>query len=341
MSRFVQSLAFVLLVALLLVPRAAHASGAEGPQQRVTVGVYVNQILSIDLKGSAFTADFWVWFRTAPKTPSDPPDRGIGAKPPSDRVTAGAAIDTFEVISGRINSKSAAIKKTLPNGEDYAAVRVNATINRPFDLRKYPFDDHNLDIEIEDIDRDITRSVFVADTAAQGMDPEAAVTGFDLRGFEGVISDHTYPSNYGDLSITTAEARYSRYVMRVYAKRNGGARFIKVAFALFVAVLGAWCAFFIRPKDAGPRMAVPIGALFAAAAATIAINSQLPEINYATISDKTVFLSLGMIAVSLLASVYSLSLHYKGREAAYLRADRIGAVAFPAVFVILLFVLVR
>ena len=37
------------------------------------------------------------------------------------------------------------------------------------------------------------------------------------------------------------------------------------------------------------------GALFAAAAGTVALNAQLPDLEYATLTDKTVFISLGMI----------------------------------------------
>lgn len=79
-----------------------------------------------------------------------------------------------------------------------------------------------------------------------------------------------------------------------------------------------------------------VGALFAAAAATVAINSQLPEITYATVADKTVFLAFGMIGVSLICSVIALGLHYAGREEAHRRVDRIGAVVFPVVFGLLL-----
>lgn len=295
---------------------------ARAEPQRATVGVYVDQVASIDLKNNAFTIDFWLWFRTAPHTMSP--------------------LDTFELIDGRINSKTNVIKKVLPSGEDYAAVRVNATIHSQWDLHNYPFDDHELEIAIEDSDLDATRAVFVADVQNQGVDPGVAVSGWNIEGFDHELSEHLYHSNYGDTSIAAnPETHFSRYVARVHARRHGASRFLRVIFPLLVAVLSAWCAFFIRPKDASPRVSVSIGALFASAAATIAINSQLPDITYATISDKTVFLALGMIAISLISTVGALSFHYAGNEAAHRRLDKTGGALFPVFFLVALVFIVR
>jgi hypothetical protein len=304
----------------LLVLLAGAVAAAE--PQRTTVGIYVNQVSSLDLKANAFTVDFWIWFRTPPNT-----------TPP---------LDTFEIIGARINAKSNVIKKVLPDGQEYASVRVNATIYRQWDLHRYPFDDHALEIAVEDGDLDAARSVFVADTQNQGMDPEVGVAGWSIDGFQHSLVEHQYASSYGDTSIsTTGEARFSRYALVLHAGRHGSSRFLKIAFPLFVSVLAAWCAFFIRPKDASPRIGVAVGALFAAAAATVAINNQLPEINYATIADKTVFLTFGMIGLSLVASVIVLALHYAGREPEHRRVDRAGAALFPALFAVLLVWLLR
>lgn len=301
-------LCFVSFCVALLGSRLALAE-----TQHTTVGIYVNQVSSFDLKGNAFTVDFWIWFRST----------GSATSP----------LETFEVIGGRINSKSNVIKKVLPNGEDYAAVRVNATIHRQWDLRRYPFDDHDLEIAVEDGDAELARSVYVADARNEGMDPAVGVAGWRIDGFDHVLDEHRYSSNYGDTSIGgNGESRFSRYVLRLHARRHGSARFLKIAFPLFVSVLAAWCAFFIRPKDASPRIGVAVGALFAAAAATVAINNQLPEIDYATIADKTVFVTFSMIGISLVASVIVLALHYAGREPEHRRVDKLGALLFPALF---------
>jgi hypothetical protein len=304
-------------LALLLVARAARAEPV-----KTTVGVYINQVERVDLKNNSFTVDFWLWFRAAPRDPQP--------------------IDTFELLDGRINAKTNMVKKTLPDGLQYGAARINATINTQWDLRRYPFDDHDLVIRIEDSDLDVARSVFLADAQSQGKDPGVAVSGWDITRFDHQVVEHRYPSNYGDTSISQgAESRFSSYVVTLRAERRGIARYLKICFPLLVAVLIAWCAFFIRPKDASPRVAVSVGALFAAAAGTLAIHTQLPDINYATASDRTVFLCLGMILLSLLSTVIVLSLPYAGKEAQHRRVDKLGGAVFPLIFALLLLTVVR
>jgi hypothetical protein len=309
----VRTLVLTLFCVLLALLSSSKADAADS----TTVGVYVNQVASIDLKTNSFTIDFWIWFRSKGRTVSP--------------------VDSFELVDGRVNSKTNVIKKTLPNGEDYAAVRVNATVHQQWDLRRYPFDNHELSVMIEETDLDVKKSVFVSDTQGQGKDPNVVVSGWDIVGFSTAVDAHRYESNYGDTTISSnaAESSFSRFTFRLPAKRMGLARYLKLTFPLFISVLVAWCGFFIRAKDTAPRVAVAVGALFAAAAATVAINSQLPDINYATVADRTVFLCFAAIGVSLLSAVVSLTMHYRGDDRGP-RVDRMAAVGFPIVFVAIL-----
>ncbi len=287
------------------------------------IGVYINQVAGIDLKASQYTVDFWVWFRG--------PDRAV------------SPVDTFEIINGRINSKTNIIKKKMADGANYAAARINATVYQNWDLRRYPLDNHRLELVFEDSEIDSNRGVFVVDQDGQGLDPSIAVSGWEIaRALETKVVDHRYDSNYGDLSVSqTAEIHFSRYEVRIAANRSGLARYFKVFFALLISVLVSWCAFFIRPKDASPRVSVSVGALFAGAAGTLAINNQLPDLNYLTLTDKTVFLCLGMILLSLVGTVLSLTLNYLGNESGWKRVDRYGAIAFPILFLVTLLVVIN
>lgn len=298
----------------MLVLALVHAV-AVAAAEPTTVGVYVTQVTSIDLKSNSYGIDFWIWFRS----------KGREASP----------IDTFEIMDGRVTGKTNLIKKKLPDGTDYASARVTATVHQQWDLHRYPFDDHVLELKIEDSEFDVKNVVFVPDTANQGLDPMVQVAGWDIVRLSSDVAPHTYHSNYGDTSLATnAETQFSRYTARIEAERRGVARFFKTVFALLVAVLASWCAFFIRPKDASPRVSVSVGALFAGAAGTIALNNQLPDLNYATLADKVVYLCLSMILLSLLGTVISLGLHYKQQEAKYLAFDRLGSRLFPAIFAV-------
>lgn len=309
----------LVLAAIAGLPMSAGAVRAAEPPapEPIHVGIYVTLIHGVDLKAGQFGVDFWVWFRWSGREPSP--------------------LDSFEVIGGRVSSRSNVIRKTLPDGQMYAAARVSATIQQPWDLARFPFDDHTLKIQIEDSERDALTAIYVPDEANAGIDPEVRVAGWRVGGHAQAVGEQVYRSNYGDTSLPTgAHARYSRYVFSAGLARDGVGRFFKFFTGLFIATLASWCAFFVRPKDSGARVSVSVGALFAAAAVTIAINNQLPDVGYLTFADAMVFLSLGTILLSLIGTVTSLALHYREREAAHRRLDRIGAIAVPILYAAIL-----
>ncbi len=315
-----------LLVAIgaLALPAQAAPQSAPAAPTKVVLGIYVNQIYQIDFKANHYGVDFWLWFRW-PGTLTGPP-----------------LLESFDVVGGRISSRTNVIKKKLADGIEYGAVRVNAIINKQWDLTHFPFDDHKLRLRIEDAERETSQVIFEADTANEGVDPDITLSGWSVARFGHELTDHVYKSNYGDTTLATGnQSHYSRYSFEVELKRSGSGRFFKFFFGLFMATLVAWCGFFIRPKDASPRVSVSVGALFAAAAVTIAINNQLPDVGYLTLADKMVFLTLAMILFSLFGTVTSLSLHYLSREASHRRIDRIGAVVFPLIYLVALVLIVR
>lgn len=300
------------ILAAALALAASSAPAAAAPEQ-VKVGIYLNQVSAIDLKANTFQADFWIWFRYT----------GEELSP----------LDTFEIVGGRIASRGNVLSKELEGGVRYRAVRVGAVIQQQFDLRRFPFDDHQLRIQIEDTERESAKAVYVADTENEGVDPDMVLSGFRVVRSAHEAREHTYHSNYGDTSVATgATSTYSRYVFRADLERLGWGRFFKLFFGLFVATLVSWCGYFILPRDASPRVAVSVGALFAASAVTVAINGQLPDVSYVTLADRIVYLSLGMILTSLIGTVIVLSLHYAGREAQHRALDRRSAIVFPIVY---------
>lgn len=310
-------IAWVAVVVWALCASPATAEEAASPPMQIYTGIYVNQISGIDFKANQFNADFWIWFRW----------KGEGPVP----------LDTFEIIGGRVTSKNSVIRKKLDDGFEYAAARVTATLAKPWDLRRFPFDNHDLAISIEDSGRESDKAVFVADHQNQGVDSDVVVSGWQVAGHDHTLVDHVYNSNYGDTSLATgAKSHYSRYSFIVKLARGGSGRFFKFFFGLFVATLVAWCAAFIRPKDASPRVSVSVGALFAASAVTVSINNQLPDTGAITLADRLIFVSLGMILVSLFGTVSALTLHYMGKEQAHRRLDRTSLALFPVAYVCLL-----
>lgn len=250
-------------------------------------------------------------------------------------------MDSFELVGGRVLSRGTVLKKALPDGETYQAVRVNAGLQHGWDLHHFPLDDHRLLIQVEDADQEAEQAVFVADAENEGVDPDLLLAGFKVAGHAHQVTTHGYASNDGDTSLAKgASSPYSRYEFALDLQRTGWGRFLKLFFGLFVATLVSWCSAFIRHRDASPRVSVSAGALFAASAVTVAINNQVPDTSCVTLADRLVYLSLGTILLALVGTVLALSFHYRNEEACHRRLDRASSNVLPSAYVLVLAALV-
>jgi hypothetical protein len=307
----------MLRLSALLLALCTFAGVARAEPRKIIVGTYLQNVYAIDIKGSQFTVDFYVWFRW----------KGDDLKP----------LETFELPSGRITSRTAVVKKKLAGDENYASARIVATMTKFWDLRRYPLDAHRLTIEIEDTEQDSTQVVYEIDKANTAFSPELQVPGWVISKSFAELITQTYHTNYGDTSLVTGNASaYSRFQYSIDVARPGYGRFLKVFFGLFISVLISWCGFFVRPKESSPRVSLGVGATFAAAAVTVAINNSLPDTNAVMLADKLVMLTLGIIVAAVAETITALWLFAHEREKAQKTLDKVCQFVFPAFYVVML-----
>ena len=305
------------LAALALVAAAATAR-ADTPipaqPRKIAVGVYVNQIFAVDIKANQFQIDFYIWFRW---------EGADDIKP----------LDTFEVNNGRIAAKTGIIKHTYGT-QQYVSCRVLATITKFWDLHRFPLDDHTLELRIEDSDLDARQAVYVADVDNATVSPDLKVPGWVIGEHRSRVVTQTYHTNYGDITMpSNTESHWSRYVFAVEIERSGYGRFLRVFFGLFISALVAYCSFHVRPKESSPRVSLGVGATFAAAAVTVAINNSLPDTNSVTMADKLIMLTLGVIVATVGETIAALTLFARGKEDLQKKLDRTFAIGFPIFYV--------
>jgi hypothetical protein len=299
-----------LLAASLLAADAPAAAEKKGSPDEVTVGVYVNQIHEFSLHDNSFTVDFYVWFRW--KNPELKP------------------YTSYSVIDGRIESQSEPQIKDLPNGEKHAWVKVVAKITRFFDTTGYPLDNHQLAVIIEEENAEVHEVKYVADTVNSSASKDIKLSGWVFQRLDTTASERRYTSNFGDTSLPTGNASvYSRVTTAIQFTRQGSTFFFKAFFALWVCVVVAFLAFFIKPTDVDPRFGLGVGALFAAIAAQYTMVAALPDSNVITLADKLHLWGFAFILASLVQSTYSLWLFQTDREKASKLIDRVSRVVFP------------
>ncbi|MCC6995590.1 MAG: hypothetical protein IT370_13350 [Deltaproteobacteria bacterium] len=300
---------------------AAEAPAEDLPLTEVTVGIYLNQIHSIDIKNNAYTATFWIWFRW----------KGDHVKP----------LESFEIVGGRIEERAGEVTELLEGDVHYAAVRVLATITHFFDVTHFPLDNHTLAIEIEDAGHEDHEVKFVADAANSVADPRVKAPGWIVQKAEVTVDTHTYTTNYGDISLgPNAKSNYSRMSFKLPLERRGLGYYIKLFWGGWLATLVALLAMFIKPTDLDPRFGLGVGALFAAMASAYVVTQSLPDTQVMTLADKINALGIGFIFLSVVESTVSLRLFTSGKEAASQKLDKASVWFFAIGFLVLNAVLV-
>lgn len=307
--RLTRPLRLTHVAALLLVLALSFrsAEGASGPKE-VHVGIFVKQLRGISLRESHVVVDFHIWFRWT--------DDGL--KP----------LDSFELINGTVESKQN-LFSTEGNGYHYAACRVIATIHKVWDVARYPLDAHIVTIELEDSEREADKLIYLPDVENSGLSPDAGAAGWVLRNGNAEVVTHTDRTNYGDLSLpTNHESAWSRFVFYAQLSRPGFGIFIKLFTGLFVATAIALHGILIPPNQLDARLALTVGAMFAAVASEYLVASGLPESNGMTLADKLHVLSFFLIFISLVESVKVYKMVLRGEEARAVRTDRVCFWAF-------------
>lgn len=307
------------MLALLARPAAAQSDGAPVP---VRVGIFVVHLTPPDLKSGQFETVFWLWFRWKGDADLDP-------------------MKKFEVVNGLVEALDNEDAKEA-HGEHYRVARVRATITQSFDISRFPMDSHELQIGVEETTESVAGITYVPDRENSSVETEITLAGWRLGKARAEGTVKTYASNFGDVALPAdAASAYARFTLVVPVSRPGIDYPIKLFWTLYLSVLVAVLAFWIKATDLDPRFGLGIGAVFAAMASAYVISGALPDSNQMTIADKVVMWSIGFIVVSMLESIISLRFFHAGREEVGTKLDRISFWVFSAGYILVNVVLLR
>jgi hypothetical protein len=287
----------------------------------VKIGIYLFSLYDLDFPGNKFNADFYVWynFKDSSLHPAE----------------------TFELVNSTEFTKVGESREKY-DSVIYSTFRCNSVVKKQWNVTDFPFDRHRVELEIEDINDDISSLVFVPDSSGSKIDKDVKLEGWKIKDFTLKIINHTYETNYGDPSLPSNEySTYSRVVVSFTLQREGGGLFFKLFVGLFISVLISLLTFFIHPTDLDPRFGLPVGAIFAAIASEYVISSTLPENQRLTLVDILHDVSFIYIFICILISAISLYFVKHGHEKASKNLDRYSffSLAVSYVIIVLFFVL--
>ena len=180
---------------------------------RVTTGIYMDNIKSISIKDSQFTADMVVWFRWSGDDDLD-------------------MADHFKIYKGSITKKDVAVD-TIQNGEHYQQVRLTATITRDFHTVRFPLESLQLHTYIES-EYTANRVIFDADLDSSSYNPDLYASGYDLTRANTQATAYHYTTDLGETFADGGTPVASELYNNIEVRRSSPGLY----FICFIAMYG-------------------------------------------------------------------------------------------------------
>lgn len=160
-----------------------------------------------------------------------------------------------------------------PDGSVDYEERFGAILNADFDLRKFPFDQQTLDIELQSFVWDQDEVMLAPNEAQTGFDPDFETPEWSVTGVEVLI---------GRRSEVRDDREFSSYTFRIYAYRHAGHYLLRLLLPLLFVMTLTWFAFWEPLED---RFRVGFIALLTVVATHTVVAHSLPRLAYPTFAD--------------------------------------------------------
>jgi hypothetical protein len=264
----------LLAVVLALAPAGAASADQATPEPlHQRVHIYVLDFSDFDVASGAFKADLYLTFHCS--RDCDP---------------------HFDFRNGTVISSQ--IRRDTGTEKEYR-VRVELQEQR-VNLRRFPFTQGTLPLELEDDLLDEAHMVFEVDPGSS-LDTELHLPGFEL--------DHEIQATVRSHRAGTA-APYSSVVFEVSYRSHRFSVAIKDLLPLALLSLAGLLSFSIDPEDTADRVLVTISALLALAFFGSSLTGKAPHTDYLTLADAYVIMSLVLLTAGLAGLIFI----YDGRR---------------------------
>lgn len=277
----------VLLLLSAKISKAAETDSVAPPPDTVKVGIYFISLHDIDFRQKEYTVRFWLWFRCKNKAFNF----GKNVEVPNAKSIENT--DNYSDTS---------------KGEIFTLMKMKCVMKESWQVHNYPFDKQKLEVHIENSQYDSRSLVFVADTSGKHFDPELTIAGWDITKVDVVTGLRGYETTFGDITLPSAHSDYGSFTVDIYIERNAWGLFFKLFLCMYVSFFISYMCFFIHADSIESRFGLSVGSLFAAVGNKYIIDSILPESSTFTLVDSLHAFTFVAILLTIILSVYSLSL---------------------------------
>ncbi len=233
----------------------------------VKVGIYLNDVQSIDTHANNYLLDFYMWFKW---------------QDPEADPTASFEFMNHSESWATINTKPTEKAETLPDGWQYQVMHIQGRMSEKMNLRSYPFDKQNLVILMEDAAADINGLQYQIEEVS--VNPALKIPGFEFGKADFKSSTYKYPTNFGDTRMTE-NGTYSRMEFNLPVYRNALTSFVKNILPIWLAVICAMFALMLHPRLIDSRFQIAVFSILSLVALQISNGNDLPALQYMNLMD--------------------------------------------------------
>jgi hypothetical protein len=267
------ALSLTALLALSLVPlgeAAEPATKQAAGATQVTVGVYVLSFGNFDANKGTYTIDFYMWMSW---------DAAANITPHK----------TFEFMNGRASS-SVMFSDETEGGVREVWYRIQAALYNEPQFKAYPFNEFNIEIQIEDSTLTTGDMVYIADTDGTAIDGSLNIPGWEMNSVGIAVTDNPY-ENWGET--------YSRLTFRIEIGRAMGTTALKTLLPPIIFCVVSGLSFAFKPDKIANRIGFGTSMLISAVMFHISQTASLPPMPSLMAIDKIMIATYGFLAASL------------------------------------------
>ncbi|MEM3113272.1 MAG: hypothetical protein QXI33_02500 [Candidatus Pacearchaeota archaeon] len=267
------SISIFFLVMLFSITYSYAQAENSTEQAKIYVGIYVLNLGKFDISTGSFTIDFYLSLKCDDICPNQ----------------------DFEFMNGR----AASLEKTLdlPQEKFY---RIQANLNSPIDLKRFPFDSQKMQIIIEDKKNTIERLVYVPNFEESGIDDSIAFAGWNIDDWNMETKEHYYP---------VYDETYSQIIFSIPISKILINSIIKTLLPVIFILLVTLSSFILDTDKIPTRIAMVSSALVASVMFHVSLSNQIPAVSYLTFADKFMVLTYFVLLMSFAFNVLLLELH--------------------------------
>jgi len=299
----------------------------QGEPTAVSVGVYPVDLQAINDSAQSFHAD--IFFSATWKDPrlvsGAMPESLAGCRIALDGVWNPRLIFVNERSVKRLFDQKVSVEA---DGTVQYLQRLQGEFTTPLQLRDFPFDDHELSLEIVSRGYAPEQVAFIAEGSG-GLTAGWTITDWDVgEGYSEVVERYVEPRDWYLAGIN----------FKFPVKRRVGFYAMKTFLPLTLIVFMSWAVFWIKPGMLPPQIGVSTSAILTLIAFQFSLGYMLPRLSYLTRADRFLIGSTLLVFMAFGEALWTSYLATHDREDRALRIDQRSRVLFPIGFVLVMVV---